>query len=65
MQPSLRFSVAQLAALPPGEAAPLLRSLAESFQDCQAVQARVIDAVAGRLSGRDAGLREQVLRGRD
>lgn len=38
-----------------------LRALAEAFTACQAEQARVIDAIYGELSGRDRGLREQVL----
>eukprot|EP00727_Mastigamoeba_balamuthi_P007163 m51a1_g3067 hypothetical protein (810) ;mRNA; f:3985-7594 len=38
-----------------------LQRVADCFTACQAEQARVIDAVYGALSGRDRGLREQVL----
>ena len=41
--------------------ASALQHLAESFQSCQAEQGRTIDALYGRLSGRDASLRDQLL----
>jgi hypothetical protein len=41
--------------------ASALQRLAESFQSCQAEQGRTIDALYGRLSGRDASLRDQLL----
>jgi len=44
----------------PGGAAALQR-LAEAFQSCQAEQGRTIDALYGKLSGRDASLEDQVL----
>jgi hypothetical protein len=42
-------------------AAEALRMVAEAFQSCQAEQGRTIDAVYGRLSGRDASFRAQLL----
>lgn len=44
----------------PGGSAALKR-LAEAYQSCQAEQGRTIDDLYGKLSGRDASLRDQVL----
>ena len=40
---------------------PMLLRLCEAFQSCMAEQGRVIDALYGQLSGRDATFRDQVL----
>lgn len=42
-------------------AAVALRSVAAAFQSCQAEQGRTIDAQFGRLNGRDATFKEQLL----
>jgi len=39
----------------------VLCALAEAYQSCQQTQARVIDTLFGALSGRDQGLRDQLL----
>jgi hypothetical protein len=57
----IRFTFAALRDKPQPVRARHLQRLADAFTSCQAEQVRVIDAVYGALSGRDAGLREQVL----
>lgn len=55
-----RFIFDRAAEGAPGAAAALQR-LAEAYQSCQAEQGRTIDVMYGRLSGRDASLRDQLL----
>ena len=50
----------QDAVVPSVERRMLLTALCEAFMNCQAAQARAIDAAYGRLSGRDRGLSSQV-----
>eukprot|EP01105_Mastigella_eilhardi_P020070 TRINITY_DN4758_c0_g1_i2.p2 TRINITY_DN4758_c0_g1~~TRINITY_DN4758_c0_g1_i2.p2 ORF type:complete len:463 (-),score=144.36 TRINITY_DN4758_c0_g1_i2:1709-3076(-) len=56
-----RFIFDKVAKLPQPIQRRHLSRLAVSFTACQAEQGRVIDAIYGELSGRDKGLREQVL----
>eukprot|EP00051_Salpingoeca_urceolata_P028292 m.486113 g.486113 ORF g.486113 m.486113 type:complete len:447 (+) comp24184_c0_seq1:89-1429(+) len=57
----LRFVFDKIPELSPRARRANLKLLAESYQSCQAEQARVIDFLFGTLSGRDQGLREQIL----
>jgi hypothetical protein len=57
---ALRSIFAMVAAGKAG-AAVALQSIAAAFQSCQAEQGRTIDAQYGRLSGRDASFKEQLL----
>ena len=42
-------------------AGPALQFVAQAYQSCQAEQGRTIDAQYGRLSGRDASFKDQLL----
>ena len=55
---AIRFIFECAAADKPG-AAPALQRLAEAYTSCQAEQGRTIDVLYGRLSGRDASLRDR------
>ncbi len=57
----MRFIFHALKSLAPKARSGHLQMLAEAYQACQAEQGRVVDYLFGVLSGRDKGLREQLL----
>lgn len=58
---AIRYIIWRCSQLPVAERKTHLKALCEAFTSCQAEQARVIDSIYGELSGRDKGLREQIL----
>lgn len=56
----MRFILCKAKELPPERRERVLTDIAEAFKGCQAGQGRLVDTLYGQLSGRDAGLLQQV-----